>query len=207
MPAPAIKSRASSMPRLEAPSISTTSMSSPRMMASPISVACVWPRAFNARAKIRAILVLPTPRVPQKRYACAVRPVAMAFCRVRPMVSCPTTSANVRERYRRAKTVYALVAWPSKPGMSSCIGLFADGADDADDADGAAAGRTSGINPGINDCPDASRVASVSFFFLVLLATVTSSCAGAQKRKSAAGRTTRRTGARPTPLMAAAVKP
>ena len=53
------------------------------MIDSPIA-AC-WVRestAFNARAKIRAIDVLPTPRVPQKRYACAVLPSDIALRRV-----------------------------------------------------------------------------------------------------------------------------
>jgi hypothetical protein len=87
------------MPRFEAPSISMTSRSSPRRIASPIASLSESPASrLRARAKMRAIDVFPTPRVPQKRYAWAVRPVRMAFRRVRAIGSWPTTSPKSRER-------------------------------------------------------------------------------------------------------------
>ena len=48
----------------------------------------------------------PVPRVPQNKYACAMRPDWIAFFSVRATWSCPMTSSNVVERYRRARTVY-----------------------------------------------------------------------------------------------------
>ena len=68
MPALLMRSRASSTPRLLAPSISITSRSSPRRMLAPTASACCRSLlAFSARANTRAMLVLPTPRVPQNR--------------------------------------------------------------------------------------------------------------------------------------------
>ena len=72
---------------MEAPSISITSISSPRFTATQIShlqhgsvVGSSTLRQFKAFAKMRAIVVLPTPRVPVNKYAwsklggeCAVR--------------------------------------------------------------------------------------------------------------------------------------
>ncbi len=59
-------------------------------------------RAFASR---RALVVLPTPRTPVKRKACATRPERMAFARVRVTWSCPARSAKVWGRYLRARTV------------------------------------------------------------------------------------------------------
>src|SRR3954469_14879641 len=106
-------SRTLSTPVLEAASISITSMSSPRAMAVQelhLPHGCVVGSLafsqFSALAMMRAIDVLPTPRVPQKRYAWAMRPVSIARLSVCAMWLCPTTSSNVVERYRRARTVY-----------------------------------------------------------------------------------------------------
>ena len=60
---------------------------------------------LSALAKMRAVEVLPVPRGPTKRYACASRVCAMAFFSVVTMCSCPTISSNVCGRYLRAKTV------------------------------------------------------------------------------------------------------
>jgi hypothetical protein len=55
-------------------------------------------------AKIRAVEVLPTPRGPTKRYACASRFCATAFFNVRETWFWPTKSSNVCGRYFLAKT-------------------------------------------------------------------------------------------------------
>ena len=53
---------------------------------------------------IRAVVVLPTPRTPVSMKACAIRPVAIAFDRVRTIASCPISSAKLCGRYLRART-------------------------------------------------------------------------------------------------------
>ena len=50
-------------------------------------------RQFAAFASKRAVLVLPVPRGPQKRYACASRPCRIWLFRVRVMCSCPMNSS------------------------------------------------------------------------------------------------------------------
>src|SRR5580700_11336211 len=65
------------------------------------------PTQFKARARMRAVVVLPTPRTPVRMKACAIRPVAIAFDRVRTIASCPISSAKVEGRYLRARTRYA----------------------------------------------------------------------------------------------------
>src|SRR5919199_4283122 len=52
-------------------------------------------------ARIFAIEVLPVPREPTNRYAWWTRPSRTALESVRTTCSCPTTSANVRGRWRR----------------------------------------------------------------------------------------------------------
>ena len=42
---------------------------------------------FRARAMIRAVVVLPTPRTPVNKKACATRPLEKAFPRVRTKAS------------------------------------------------------------------------------------------------------------------------
>jgi hypothetical protein len=59
---------------------------------------------LRARAMIRAVVVLPIPRTPVSMNACAMRPEAIAFDRVRIIASCPMTSAKTCGRYLRART-------------------------------------------------------------------------------------------------------
>ncbi len=104
---------ASSTPRFEAASISTTSSAvcPPQILAqlshspqgSPES-----PRAEQLRdiASIRASVVLPTPRGPQKRYACPTRPSVTARRSVSETCSWAATSANRRGRYFLANAVW-----------------------------------------------------------------------------------------------------
>jgi hypothetical protein len=47
---------------------------------------------FKARAMIRAVVVLPTPRIPVRRNACATRPLCRALVRVRTRASWPISS-------------------------------------------------------------------------------------------------------------------
>src|SRR6266436_8331960 len=63
---------------------------------------------LRARARIRAVVVLPTPRTPVRMKAWAIRPVAIAFDRVRTIASWPISSAKVEGRYLRARTRYAI---------------------------------------------------------------------------------------------------
>src|SRR6516225_6271556 len=64
------------------------------------------PTQLRARARIRAVVVFPTPRTPVRMKAWAIRPVAIAFDRVRTIASCPMSSAKVEGRYFRARTRY-----------------------------------------------------------------------------------------------------
>jgi hypothetical protein len=59
---------------------------------------------FSARARMRAVVVLPTPRGPAKTNACARRPLASALRSVRVTACCPTTSSNRWGRHFRAMT-------------------------------------------------------------------------------------------------------
>src|SRR5918999_5298263 len=62
----------------------------------------VGPRTqFSDAARIFAIDVLPVPRDPTNRYAWCTVPFAIALRSVRTTWSWPTTSANVRGRWRR----------------------------------------------------------------------------------------------------------
>src|SRR5205823_5235067 len=61
---------------------------------------------FSALARMRAMEVLPVPRVPVKRKAWATRPDSMARLSVCATWSCPTTSSKSCDRYFRASTVY-----------------------------------------------------------------------------------------------------
>src|SRR5580698_8866904 len=56
---------------------------------------------FRQAARIFAMLVLPVPREPTNRYAWWTFPCSTALLSVRTTCSCPTTSANVRGRWRR----------------------------------------------------------------------------------------------------------
>ncbi len=62
------------------------------------------PMQFSARAMMRAVVVLPTPRTPVSMKACAMRPEAMALRRVRTIASWPTRVVKSTGRYLRART-------------------------------------------------------------------------------------------------------
>ena len=73
--------------------------------ASPSAVGC---SQLMVLAKIRAHVVLPTPRGPQKRKAWASLPLAMAFFSVVVSASCPTTDEKDIGRYFLAETWYSI---------------------------------------------------------------------------------------------------
>ena len=62
------------------------------------------PMQFMPLAMIRAVVVLPVPRMPVMMKACAMRLALKAFFSVRTIASCPTRSAKVSGRYLRAST-------------------------------------------------------------------------------------------------------
>ena len=104
-----ITSRTLSMPVCVAASISSTSMSRPSAISTQASQtphgSAVGPfTQFSARARMRAVVVLPTPRGPANTNACASRPLASAFRSVRVTACCPTTSSNRCGRHLRAMT-------------------------------------------------------------------------------------------------------
>ena len=70
------------------------------------------PMQFNARAMMRAVVVLPTPRTPVSMNACATRPSANALRSVRTIASWPIRSSKIAGRYLRASTRYAAAAGP-----------------------------------------------------------------------------------------------
>ena len=83
-------------------------MSSPAEIAAQTSHALQGSASFtfgqlSAFERMRAIEVLPTPRLPVKRNALATRPSRIAFLSVVATCSCPTTSPNVFGRYFSAK--------------------------------------------------------------------------------------------------------
>ena len=82
------RSRISSIPRLLAASISMRSRNRPSRIETQLSQVSHGSPSFafvqlTAFAMIRAIDVLPMPREPASRYACATCPLAIAFLRVR----------------------------------------------------------------------------------------------------------------------------
>src|SRR5579859_7755380 len=97
------------MPRFEAASISITSSEVPAAISlqeshSPHGSA-VGPFAqFMAFARIRAAVVFPTPRAPEKIYACATRLFLIALASVDVTWDCPTRSLKVCGRHLRAMT-------------------------------------------------------------------------------------------------------
>src|SRR5918998_1233373 len=111
----------SSTELLEAASISMTSSDVAEAIARQESHAphgsTVGPRSqFSDAARIFAIEVLPVPREPTNRYAWWTLPCSIALRSVRTTWSCPTTSENVRGRWRRysegaADTEGSRVAW------------------------------------------------------------------------------------------------
>jgi len=101
--------RISSTLVLEAASISITSTGAPETKSwqegqAPQASGPVRAVHASALASNRAVVVLPTPRGPVNRYACATRPEASAFCKVRVTASCPTTPAKTCGRHFRANT-------------------------------------------------------------------------------------------------------
>ena len=62
------------------------------------------PMQLSALAISRAVEVLPTPRTPVSRKACAIRPRSMALASVFTIASWPISSAKVCGRYLRAST-------------------------------------------------------------------------------------------------------
>jgi len=59
---------------------------------------------FIPLAMIRAVVVLPVPRMPVRMKAWAMRSALKAFLSVRTIASCPTRSSKVSGRYFRART-------------------------------------------------------------------------------------------------------
>ena len=102
-------SRMLSMPVWLAASISSTSMSRPCAISTQASHSphgsAVGPLTqLSARARMRAVVVLPQPRGPANTNACAMRPLAIALRSVRVTACCPTTSSNRCGRHLRART-------------------------------------------------------------------------------------------------------
>ena len=90
------------MPVCEAASISITSSARSSSIAVQLEqtpqgsgVGPPWPSGpvqFRPRAMIRAVVVLPTPRMPESRKAWATRPEAKAFLSVRTSASWPISA-------------------------------------------------------------------------------------------------------------------
>ena len=102
-------SRIESIPRFDAASISITSSDPPAVISRHAShslqgVAAGPLTQLSAFAKMRAVVVFPTPRAPEKMYACATRLPRIAFASVPVTCCCPTTSSNVCGRHFRAIT-------------------------------------------------------------------------------------------------------
>src|SRR4051812_26817114 len=110
----------SSTPLWLAASISTTSMWRSSAMPTQLSQTPhgsvvgpplpSGPMQLSARAMIRAVVVLPIPRTPVSTNACAIRPLAIAFDRVRTIASWPIRSAKRDGRDLRARTRYGVGA-------------------------------------------------------------------------------------------------
>src|ERR1700683_1956252 len=119
------------MPRLEAASISSTSSDVPaeisRQESQVLSGSAVGPLAqFNAFARMRAAVVFPTPRTPEKMHAGATRFEPIALANVRVTCCCPTISLNVCGRYFRAITLYVMESFcdpPTQPRLEELRGL------------------------------------------------------------------------------------
>lgn len=106
-----------STPVLEAASISMTSSAESVSMARhdsqvPQGVVVGPCTQLRARAITRAVVVLPTPRMPVNRYAGATRLCAMAADSVFFKMSWPTRSARMVGRYLRASaSVIIMIQW------------------------------------------------------------------------------------------------
>jgi hypothetical protein len=102
---PLLEAASSSKMFSERPSAKALQLShSPQ--ASPVAVGL---RQLITFAKIRAHVVLPTPRGPQKRYAWASFPLLTAFFNVVVSELCPTTLSKVNGRYFLADTMYSIL--------------------------------------------------------------------------------------------------
>ncbi len=98
-----------SMPVLDAASSSSRSTKRPASMSlhaaqMPHGVAVTPVRQLRLLARIRAIVVLPTPRVPVSRYAWWMRPRDNEFASAVTTCSCPDSSAKDIGRHLRART-------------------------------------------------------------------------------------------------------
>ena len=75
-------------------------------------------------ARMRASVVLPTPRVPVKRYAWCRRPVSSALASAVTTCGCPTSWSNALGRHLRASTWYVMESsgGTAAPGATDGIG-------------------------------------------------------------------------------------
>src|SRR6202050_2060561 len=108
------------MPRFDAATISDTfsdvRAATPRHDSQVPPGSAVGPfTQSKAFARIRALVVFPTPRTPEKMYACATRFEVIAFASVRVTCCCPTISLNVCGRYFRAITFYVMESFCDAP--------------------------------------------------------------------------------------------
>ena len=102
-------SRTSSTLVWVAASISSTSMSRPSVISVQASQtphgSAVGPCSqLSARARMRAVVVLPTPRGPENTNDCAIRRAPMALRSVCVTPRWPMTSSNRCGRHLRART-------------------------------------------------------------------------------------------------------
>ena len=67
----------------------------------PQGVAVTPVSQLSVLARMRAMVVLPTPRVPVSKYAWCSRPVVSAWVNARTTCSCPISSEKLRGRYLR----------------------------------------------------------------------------------------------------------
>ena len=98
-----------SMPVLDAASSSSRSTKRPASMSlhaaqTPQGVAVTPVRQLRLLARMRAIVVLPTPRVPVSRYAWWMRPRDSELASAVTTCSWPESSPNVIGRHLRAST-------------------------------------------------------------------------------------------------------
>ena len=73
---------------------------------------------FTARANILATVVLPVPRGPVNRYACAILPLLTCALSVFTVISCPITSSKQVGRQARYSALYAISASLSQSGSN-----------------------------------------------------------------------------------------
>ena len=110
------------MPVFDAASISTTSIALPavtsRQNRHSLQGSGAGPRSqTRALARMRAVVVLPTPRPPVSKKAWGTRFSRIAFWSGRVTCSWPTTSANSCGRHFRAKTWYDTADHPPRSAL------------------------------------------------------------------------------------------